>query len=76
MHGTLSIKSSNAVSVSPELRQLVIDACSQHGVGVQVPSDVVQKACSDLSSRTTVEILEIRRLERSVRPDTLALSFA
>jgi len=76
MHGTLSTQSSNAVSVSPELRQLVIDAYTQHGVGVQVPSDVVQKACSNLSSRTTVEILEIRRLERSVHPDTLALSFA
>ena len=76
MHGIFSIKSSTAVSVSPELRQLVIDAYSQHGVGVFLPSEVVRESCSDLSSKTTEEILEIRRQERSVSPQTLALSFA
>jgi hypothetical protein len=76
MLGTFSSKSSSAVSVSPELQQLVVDAFSKHGTSVVVPSEAVRKSCADLSSQTTEEILEIRRQERSVSPQTLALSFA
>jgi hypothetical protein len=76
MLGILSSKSCVAVPVSPELRQLVIDAYRQHGVSVRVSSEAVRASCSGLSSKTTEEILEIRRHERAVSSETLAVSFA
>lgn len=76
MHGILSRKSSVAVSLSPELRQSVIDAYSRVGVGIAISTEAVHNSCSELSEKTTEEILEIRRRERSVSSETLAFSFA
>ena len=76
MKGIFSAESGVSVSVSAELRQLVVDAYNRRGVGVIVSQDVVRESCSDLSTKTTEQILEIRRHERAVSPLTLSLNLA
>ncbi len=65
-----------AMAVSKELRELVSSAYAQQGKVVAVPAEIVEKSCADLSSKTTDEILAIRRRERAVSSQTLSFSFA
>jgi hypothetical protein len=64
------------VAVSDELMQLVTRAFEVHGQSVEIPAAVVRDACGDLSSKTTDQILEIRKRERAVSNQTLGLRFA
>lgn len=59
-----------------ELRQLVSSAYAKKGTAVHIPQEALKNTCSDLPSKTTDEILAIRRRERAVSSQTLAFSFA
>lgn len=76
MNVIFSIKGHEAVVVSQELRDLVSDAYAHQGKGVAIPAEIVKESCADLSSKTTDEILAIRRRERTVSSQTLSFSFA
>lgn len=77
MNGVFSLQGyETTVNVSAELRRLINQAYELHGQGVDIPVTAVGNACADLSSKTTEEILEIRRQERSISSQTLALRFA
>lgn len=71
-----SLKGHEAVAVSKELRDLVSSAYAQQGKVVPIPAEIVKKSCAELSSKTTDEILAIRRRERAVSSQTLSFSFA
>jgi hypothetical protein len=65
-----------AVVVSEELRELVSRAYAHQGKMVEVPAEIVKQSIAELSSKTTDEILAIRRRERAVSSQTLSFSFA
>lgn len=76
MTHTLPQIGGKSVAVSEELTRLVARAFELHGRSVQIPPEVLKSSCEDLASRTTEDILEIRRRERTVSPQTLGLRFA
>ena len=76
MSSNFSLQGCGAVAVSEELRELLRKAYEMHGKTVEIPAKAVGNSCSDLSSRTTDEILEIRRQERTISSQTLGLRFA
>lgn len=76
MTNIFSPRGDKSVAVSNELTQLVTQAFEKHGRTVEIPAAVAKNACGDLSSKTTEEILEIRKRERTVSSQTLGLRFA
>lgn len=65
-----------AVAVSQELRDLASDAYKQQGTVVEIPAAYVKQSCLELSTKTTDEIVAIRKRERAVSSETLSFSFA
>lgn len=59
-----------------DLQELISAAYLHPGVAVSIPEEVVQGSYADVSAKALMEILEIRKHERSVSTQTLAFSFA
>lgn len=76
MSVAFSFQEQDFSAMSDAMRLVVVSAYTQKGKSVQIPSDVVRESCGDLSAKTSVEILAIRRHERAVSSKTLAFCFA
>lgn len=75
MNSIFSPQGGGVVTVSSELRTLIKSAYELKGKSIEIPINEVKKSCAGLSAKTTQKILEIRRQERTISPQTLAIRF-
>jgi hypothetical protein len=62
-----------AGSLTTDLRDVVRRASSQVGQAVPIPVAVANRISDEVTAQAVADVLEIRRRERSVPPEVLAL---
>jgi hypothetical protein len=69
----LSLRMTGVAGLTTDLRSVVQRASAQVGQVVEIPEAVADRVGNELTAQAVADVIEVRRRERSVPADVLAL---